>query len=154
MLDVLISSDNLYGLPERKVKGRLETTENCDPYRIFAIDKFPNVEWSSQGLYSGIPYITAHHSKFDASVLWFTASETWIDILPTKDEDEKRSITFMTESGALEMFIFATSKGPKHIMRQVAKITGFPMLPPFYSLGFHYSKWEETSADHMVWLNN
>ena len=38
-------------------------------------------------------------------------------------------------------------------MKNLAQITGFPMLPPFYSIGFHYSKWEETSAKHIMDLN-
>lgn len=62
MLDMLIYSDRLYGLPERKTHALLETTEGWEeePYRLFAIDKFPADEWSNQGLYSGIPYIHAH----------------------------------------------------------------------------------------------
>ena len=36
----------------------------------------------------------------------------------------------------------------------VGTITGFPYLPPLFSLGFHYSKWEKsTSADKMMEYN-
>lgn len=29
-------------------------------------------------------------------------------------------------------------------------ITGFAPLPPYYSLGFHYSKWEPLSTDRLM----
>jgi alpha-glucosidase (family GH31 glycosyl hydrolase) len=39
-------------------------------------------------------------------------------------------------------------------MKKLAIITGFPRLPPWWSLGFHYSKWEETSAERVMELDS
>ena len=53
----------------------------------------------------------------------------------------------------MEFFIVAASTdrgGPKTIMRILADITGYAPIPPYYSLGFHYSKWEEISTDRLV----
>jgi len=37
----------------------------------------------------------------------------------------------------------------------LSTITGFAVLPPIFSLGFHYCKWEsQTSADRIMEWNN
>lgn len=36
------------------------------------------------------------------------------------------------------------------IMMQLHTVTGFPKLPPFASLGFHFSKWENTDAQKLI----
>jgi alpha-glucosidase (family GH31 glycosyl hydrolase) len=33
-------------------------------------------------------------------------------------------------------------------------VTGFPNLPPLFSLGFHYSRWEDTSASKIIEYND
>jgi alpha-glucosidase (family GH31 glycosyl hydrolase) len=45
------------------------------------------------------------------------------------------------------------SHNPKAQMKKLATIAGFPMLPPWWSLGFHYSKWEKTSAERVMELD-
>jgi alpha-glucosidase (family GH31 glycosyl hydrolase) len=80
MLDILFFSENLYGLPERKMGSKLHETVESGPYRLFSVDKFPHEEWHQQGLYSGIPYITGHSSDLDQSLIMMSASETWVDI--------------------------------------------------------------------------
>jgi alpha 1,3-glucosidase len=56
----------------------------------------------------------------------------------------------------MEFFIFGVSTkngGPKHISKILADITGYAPLPPYYSLGFHYSKWETISTERLLHLN-
>lgn len=55
----------------------------------------------------------------------------------------------MSESGALEFFTFASSAAdhPRRIQNCLALITGLPQLPPLHTLGFHFSKYAEVSAD-------
>jgi alpha-glucosidase (family GH31 glycosyl hydrolase) len=38
-------------------------------------------------------------------------------------------------------------------MKKLGLISGFAKLPPIYSLGFHYSKWEKTSPRRILTLN-
>ena len=104
-----------------------------------------------QPLYSGIPYLTGHSPTVDQSVMLITGAETWVD-LADHPLGGKRA-NFILESGVLEFFIFA-SHNPKAQMKKLATITGFPRLPPWWSLGFHYSKWEETSAERVMELDS
>jgi mannosyl-oligosaccharide alpha-1,3-glucosidase len=76
-----------------------------------------------------------------------TAAETWVDLVPMQGG---KLANFITESAVLEMFLF-TSINPKGISKKLAMITGYQALPPYYSMGFHYSKWEEsTSASGLI----
>lgn len=35
-------------------------------------------------------------------------------------------------------------------MKILADITGYAPLAPYFSLGFHYSKWEEIDTQYMI----
>jgi alpha-glucosidase (family GH31 glycosyl hydrolase) len=117
------------------------------------MDAFPHENFSKNPLYSSIPYIMGHNSRGqrDASILWFTASETWVDIYNDQlvNFDSKKDgsyVDFVSESGRLEFFLIG-STSPKLVHQSLAKITGRPLLPPAFSLGYHYSKWDnEISA--------
>lgn len=52
----------------------------------------------------------------------------------------------------MEFFIFgstAQNQGPKTLVKKLSLITGYAPLPPYYSLGFHYSKWEKISTERL-----
>lgn len=117
---------------------------------MFNVDIAEHEPYSNRNLYGSIPYLTAHTDEFDTSIVWMNSAETFVDIFnPTNIKDdstyEDRLVTFQSESGAMEFFILTNSVlngGPKYISYKLALITGFAQLPPYYSLGFHYSKWE------------
>lgn len=156
MLGVFTNSKHHFGLPERSSSFLLsETGDGDSPYRLYAIDVFPHLEWNSQGLYSGIPYITGHTATHDGSLLWVNAAETWVDIIGYQfsQNSEGRVINFISESGVLELFLFASAvkDSPKRVARKLATISGYQSMPPFYALGFHYSKWDrQTSANEVM----
>ena len=56
---------------------------------------------------------------------------------------------FVSESGVLELFMFTTGS-PRKQLNNLATITGFAPLPLIESLGFHFSKYAEVSADIMM----
>lgn len=79
------------------------------------------------------------------------SAETWVNIM--KHEDNQRLVTWLSEAGKMEFFLFASSLkngGPKQIYKLLADITGYCPLPPYFSLGFHYSKWEDISTERML----
>lgn len=90
------------------------------------------------------------------------SAETFVDIisrLESRSEEEDsysdRLVTWVSESGVMEFFIFgasASNGGPKTVSRKMAVITGFPVLPPYFSLGFQYSKWEYIDTDSLIAL--
>ncbi|CDW88377.1 neutral alpha-glucosidase ab [Stylonychia lemnae] len=168
MIGFSLNSEYLFGLPERSQKFLLKTTEETDPYRLFNSDIFPHKEWSDKGLYSSIPYIQGHHEDYDLAILYYNSAETWVDIikkdaLPQVNESNysQRYVNFISESGVLEFFIIGsaskdkTQSPPKRVANLLARISGFQFLPPLFSLGFHYSKWEsDISARWVIDLSN
>ena len=46
--------------------------------------------------------------------------------------------------------MFASSRSPKKLLKDIVSITGSAPLPPIYSLGFHYSEWTDISADFIM----
>ena len=60
----------------------------------------------------------------------------------------------MSESGKLELFLIAGAD-PRQVHNELSKITGMPLLPAAFSLGYHYSKWDnEISASKVISWNN
>lgn len=52
----------------------------------------------------------------------------------------------------MEFFLFGNSRnngGPKKVSKILADITGYAPLTPYYSLGFHYSKWESINTERL-----
>jgi alpha 1,3-glucosidase len=128
MIGVFMNQRHHYGLAERQAEFSLKETHNTDPYRLYAVDLFPHEEWNPQGLYSGIPYIQGHNSKHDAGLMLLSAAETWVDLIGVKTHDlDGRIVNFISESGALEIFLFGSSgaDSPKTISHKFAKITGY-----------------------------
>ena len=82
---------------------RLRPTDESGPYRLFNQDLYPHSCESMTNLYGSVPYLTGHSVDGDASVVWMNSAETWVDIL-----DEKDYVSFLSESGTLEFFVFAT----------------------------------------------
>jgi mannosyl-oligosaccharide alpha-1,3-glucosidase len=155
MMSFYMASENLYGLPERANTYKLNVTKKYEPYRLYALDKFPHEEFDDQSLYSGIPYIMGHSEKsHDEAVMWINGADTYVDIFEdiVGGNSNGRIANFISEGGMLEFFIIAATS-PKRLQKLLATVTGFPALPPFFSLGFHYSKWEDTSAARIIEYN-
>ncbi|CDW82855.1 neutral alpha-glucosidase ab [Stylonychia lemnae] len=150
----------LFGIPERLDTFRLKSTEGRgQPYRMTALDVYPHDTTAREGTYSSLPYIQGHSVNFDSSLLWMTAAGSFIDIYDQMDEltfEEGRFVDFVTESGRLEIYMFgsAVQNSPRRIQKIMAELTGYQALPPIYTLGYHYCKWEsELSANRMMEWN-
>lgn len=96
-------------------------------------------------------------------MLWVNSADTMVDIETMQlDGVDGSSITFMSESGALEFFLTAsstpqfsnfngsTTNRVKKLNRDLATITGFAPLPMIQTLGFHFCKWAPSSADILI----
>jgi len=125
--------------------------------------------------------VTGHAATSDVSILWINASETWVDYVHVEkevdrvgedsgeqedgedsefdgDQVKKSQVSFVSESGIIEFFILssATSElrknnAAKDVLYRLSTVTGFAPLPPIYSLGFHFSKYEQTSAEKVMY---
>ncbi|TNV84430.1 hypothetical protein FGO68_gene16765 [Halteria grandinella] len=171
-LSFKMHSQYLYGLPERADRLALKNTDHGLPYRLYNLDVFQHPPYNPQSLYGAIPYLTAHSDTFDASVVWMNSAETYVDIFLTKEafehdqetdldalrsnwkEIHRRNTVWLSESGAMEFFLFGAANkngnAPKQVMTKLTHLTGRLPLPPYYSFGFHYSKWEKITTQSMI----
>jgi len=67
----------------------------------------------------------------------------------------------VSETGALELFLFSSvveTKADslnrnKRVTNALSTVTGFAPLPPLHTLGFHFSKYDEVSAEIIMERN-
>ena len=147
---------NLFGVPERESSLELRTTTGGDPYRLFATDQPNHMPGNPQPLYGSIPYVTGFDEKSASAFLWVNSAQTMIDI--DKDENDGSIITFTSESGALELFVFASTLNSttsstnriKKVNYNLAVISGFAPMPMIQTLGYHFCKWANVSAEILM----
>ncbi|CDW82926.1 neutral alpha-glucosidase c [Stylonychia lemnae] len=166
-IDFEFNQDHLFGIPEHAIdfllKDTLFTAEDENPYRLYNIDVFPYKLNSTQALYGSIPYLLSHsanHEEGNAGVYWSNAAETWVDLMtpnlpfsPFENQESlKRVATFNSESGVLE-FIVILGHNPAEVTQQWADVSGHAPIPPYWSLGYHQSKWSYESASEVVQVN-
>ena len=124
-----------------------------------ALDIFPHDTFAREGVYSSLPYLVSHRANADSGLLWMTSAETFMDTYKNTVEGEGRLVDLASETGKMEFFLFGSAvpnMAPKRVAKTYSKIVGTQVLPPLFSLGFHYCKWEdETSAQRMMeWNDN
>ena len=95
----------LFGLPEREDTFMLKNT-GTNPYELFATDQFAHQPDNQQPLYGSIPYITSVDETHSAAVTWVNSAHTWVSI---SDMDQGKYVNFVSESGALELVVFAAA---------------------------------------------
>jgi len=154
-LGYFINAEHMFGIPERPDKFLLESTTDREPYRLFNEDQFNHPVDSSVPMYGSIPYLTGHSATVDASIAWMNAAESLVDLAPSSySSDTGTFVNFLSEGGALEVFIFGSLQGPKRVQNTLSQLTGFPSMPPIHSLGYHFSKWETMTAQDLINRSN
>lgn len=96
-------------------------------------------------LYGAVPIMHGHSSKAHTAVLWLNAAETFVDV---DDRTEGKLITstigkashWISESGVIDVFLFA-ARTPAPVHQSYARVTGLPLLPPRWSIGYHQCRW-------------
>ena len=78
-LGFTMSSEHLYGLPQRASSFLLEETGK-EPLRMFNSDKFPHEYGTKDPLYGSWPYLTGHSAGMDQSIAWMNSSETYVSL--------------------------------------------------------------------------
>ena len=160
------ATTKLFGLPEREDTLALRRTDggkygSGKPYKIWATDQFAHIPESPQALYGSIPYINGQSDKASASSLWVNSARTFVDIQDSDMDDTKGSkVTFSSSSGALEVFMFASTAeqhGPfnrvKYVSKDLATVTGFAAMPMIQTLGYHFCKYANVSAEMLMQRN-
>jgi mannosyl-oligosaccharide alpha-1,3-glucosidase len=157
-MSFILQTERIWGLPQRAADMfQLATAGANDPYRLFNQDKYWHPYGSLDPLYGSYPYLTGHLTNADMSVLWMNSAETFVQINDTNNSFESDAFamlgSFTSVGGAFEFWAIGSANGPKQNHKYLTEITGRPPMPPVHSLGFHYSKYEENSAELMLTRN-
>ncbi|XP_056608795.1 lysosomal alpha-glucosidase [Triplophysa dalaica] len=56
------------------------------------------------------------------------------------------ALTWLTIGGILDLYVFL-GPSPQTVVQQYQEVIGFPMMPPYWSLGFHLCRWGYTSTN-------
>ncbi|RWS14928.1 neutral alpha-glucosidase AB-like isoform X1 [Dinothrombium tinctorium] len=157
-----IEFDHVYGIPEHADSFSLKNTnDGGDPYRLYNLDVFEYELQSRMALYGAIPFILAHSARASVGVLWLNPSETWIDIESSSEgvagylaklvsgDSKSRFTHWFSETGVIDVWFMMGPK-PSDVVAQNAKITGVMQMPPYYSLGYHQSRWNYFSDKEVM----
>jgi len=146
-----LPSENFYGLGENRhprLQHMLDKTEkNVDTWHVWAMharNQFPDDR--SQNLYGQFPYyvmIENDGSAHGALLLNSNAMEASLTPLP--------SITYRTTGGVLDFWFFF-GPTPEKVTEQYCETVGRPVMPPYWALGFHLSRWGYDSTDRMKYI--
>ncbi|KDR75547.1 hypothetical protein GALMADRAFT_97215 [Galerina marginata CBS 339.88] len=139
----------VYGIPQHATRLALPSTAGedptfTDPYRLYNADVFEYLASSPVSLYGSIPLMHAHSTDSTVAVFHVVGSETWIDV--SHSSDKSTETHWISESGILDTFLLP---GPtaEDVFRQYAKLTGAPVMPAQWSLGYHQCRWNYVSSD-------
>jgi alpha 1,3-glucosidase len=139
----------VYGIPQHATKLALPSTrgnsaEFSDPYRLYNSDVFEYLASSPVSLYGSIPLMHAHSAESTVAVFHVVGSDTWIDVSHASDKSTETH--WISESGILDTFLLP---GPtvEDVFKQYARLTGSPVMPAQWSLGYHQCRWNYVSSD-------
>ncbi|KAH9485679.1 Glucosidase 2 subunit alpha [Psilocybe cubensis] len=139
----------VYGIPQHATRLALPSTAGedptfSDPYRLYNSDVFEYLASSPVSLYGSIPLMHAHSVDSTVAVFHVVGSETWIDVSHASDKSTQTH--WISESGILDTFLLP---GPtaEDVFKQYARLTGAPVLPAAWSLGYHQCRWNYVSSD-------
>lgn len=90
-----------------------------------------------QPLYGSVPYIQGVSEAQAQSTTWVNSAHTWIDIEDmTMGETDGKYVTYLSESGSLEVFMFASTTSSengfnrfKKVQQDLAIVSGYVPLP-------------------------
>ena len=92
--------------------------------------------------------------KYVNSFILNNTSETWVDIKTFENKTKKfKEAVFTSESGILDFYIFGDTCLQRNYYKQ-AYITGFSLLPPLFSLGYHQCKYGYKSQAEIEEVNS
>ncbi|CAG8662663.1 16876_t:CDS:10, partial [Cetraspora pellucida] len=148
---------HVYGIPEHASALSLKETRGgndayTDPYRLYNLDVFKYKIDSPTSIYGSIPFMMAHRKGASAAVLWLNASETWIDVIKSKENKydslnlpnfgkslNSTKTHWFSESGIIDIFAFLGK--PSEIFCQYGLLTGFTALPQYFAISYHQCRW-------------
>lgn len=128
------ANTKLTGLVERASSMNLDDTH--EPLRLFNTDAFKYEHNNPIHLYGSVPLVLAHRASMTVGLFWINCSDTYAKIATGESE---RNLHIISETGFADFLIFVDDF--EGIMEKYTDVTGRPLMPPLFSLGYHQCKW-------------
>uniref|UniRef100_A0A8C2FUK2 Lysosomal alpha-glucosidase n=1 Tax=Cyprinus carpio TaxID=7962 RepID=A0A8C2FUK2_CYPCA len=100
-----------------------------------------NRDMRSANLYGSHPFFLVQEGDGQAHGVFLlnsNAMEVFLQPAP--------ALTWVTVGGILDFYIFL-GPSPQSVVQQYHEVIGYPMMPPYWSLGFHLCRWGYTSTN-------
>ncbi|XP_065063012.1 lysosomal alpha-glucosidase-like [Rhopilema esculentum] len=134
-----LQNDNIYGLGEHVLPFKLSTQWQL--LTLFARDIGDPP--GGVNLYGVFPYYMNIENDGNAHGVFLLNSNAQDIILQPKP-----AITFRTVGGILDFFFFM-GPTPNDVIQQYTDLVGKPIVPPYWSLGFHLCRWGYGTIERM-----
>lgn len=144
-LSTRLPSRFVYGVGD--VKSPLLRSTDWYKVTLFNAGRSP-VE--GKNLYSSHPFVLSLEETGEASGLFLLNSNA-IDII----FQPAPAMTLRAIGGILDLFVFL-GPTPENVVQQYTSVVGRSFMPPYWSLGFHISRWGYTTTEEVqdVWKRN
>jgi len=141
-LSTTMPTDNVYGFGERYYKFKLSP----GTYTIWGRDDPKILEDGTGGgnTYSQHP-VGLFRGKDKNFYLTLMRNSNAMDIII----DDKPSLTYKMVGGVIDLVFFVGDKTPDNVLKSYHNYLGNFTMMPFWSMGFHQSKWGYTSHSIM-----
>ncbi|KAL5515500.1 hypothetical protein EMCRGX_G000674 [Ephydatia muelleri] len=140
-ISALLSTSNIYGLGEHTMRLRLPTNITLT---MFSHDTPPLPSEPTENLYGVHPfYLGLEQDGRAHGVFLLNSNAMEVQLQPYP------SITYRTIGGVLDFYFFL-GPGPDQVIQQYTELIGRPFLPPYWSLGFHLSRWGYMTANNTL----
>ncbi|KAK9685064.1 Glycosyl hydrolases family 31 [Popillia japonica] len=138
-------ANTAYGIPQHAENLSLPSTGpgGLSAYRMFNVDNWGYPAYTREALYGAIGVLYGISTDITSGIFWMNGAQTFIDIT---NEGDGVDALFISETGALELFLFA---GPtlRDCVRQYTTLTGVTPLPQYFTLGYHQCRYSYMSQE-------
>ena len=125
--------NQLYGLPERPSQLFLKDGD----YRLFNLDACLDAG-VTKPTYGCIPMLHGVNNNHILTVFNNNSSDQYVEI-KTENNNEKKILWFM-EGGIIDLYLISDTDFYRN-HKKIAEITGYSIMPPLWSLGYHQCRW-------------
>uniref|UniRef100_A0A4W6DT06 Lysosomal alpha-glucosidase n=1 Tax=Lates calcarifer TaxID=8187 RepID=A0A4W6DT06_LATCA len=135
-LSTTLASSLVSGLGEHYTSLLLDL--NWTSLTLWNRDMAPHAD---ANLYGSHPfYIVQEEDGLAHGVFLLNSNAIEVILQPTP------ALTWVSTGGVLDLYIFL-GPDPQSVTRQYLQVIGYPMMPPYWSLGFHLCRWGYTTTN-------
>ncbi|XP_037648431.1 lysosomal alpha-glucosidase isoform X1 [Sebastes umbrosus] len=134
-LSTSLASSLVSGLGEHYTSLLLDL--NWTSLTLWNRDMAPHTD---ANLYGSHPfYIVQEEDSMAHGVFLLNSNAIEVMLQPTP------ALTWLAIGGVLDLYVFL-GPDPQSVLRQYLQLIGYPMMPPYWSLGFHLCRWGYTTS--------